>query len=450
MGKYHRYLTGRPMTVSSGYRTTGTMGDHTTGNCFDVVDDATHRTLELNEKGIRAKMIQEAGRLGIKVLDEYEIDTTYKTGGHLHMDATDWLDKPYNTGITGTIKKGLSNLMDIFGNIGSSFLDMAMATIAGKRWTPTQPATEGEDGIIPSTGEHSIDPKEVYKYYKKKQYSDTAVAAIMGNIMRESTFSGKDVAEYDTSTGSRLGGLGLFQWNGVRTDAMKKWAAENKKDYQDPGVQMAYMYDEVSRSYKNMLPESFNGMAGYEDSEDAAAKLAAEFGRHFEGCEDPNDKRTEYAREFYRRIKNGEFAGAGAMGTVVDTFAAKHPRPQLNLSNNNRRLITNANLSPNSILRSSANIIELVNAIQRIDVHNELNQMIDILKTIANNGGTSVNVINRQAEIKQGRTNLNNNRVRGFNDKGLQRMIDSLENGDIQSGLALASEVARGGQFRNR
>ena len=450
MGKYHRYLTGRPMTISSAYRTYQTAGDHATGNCFDVVDDRDHTTLENNENGVREKMIKEAGRVGIKVLDEYVIDTENKDGGHLHMDATNWQKKPYNN-LTGSFvdaaKKGVTNLLSIFGDLGSSFMDMALATIAGKKWTPKSDySSEGNDGIVPATGEHTITPKEVYKYYKDKQYSDTAIAAIMGNIMRESSFSGKDVAEYD-SGGSHLGGVGLFQWNGVRTQRLKEWARDRGYDYQDPGVQMAYMFNEVGSSYKNMLPESFNGMAGYEDSEDAAAQLATAFGRHFEGCEDPSDKRTDYARQFYRQIKNGEFAGAG-MGQIVSDYARTQPQAQLNIAPVAKR-INASNLSANSIIRSAANTIELVNAIQRIDVHDELHQMIEILKVIAASDKANINLYN-QSNQRTEVPRTPNVRPRGFNDKGIERLIDSLESNDTSSGLALAYEIAKGGRFRQR
>ena len=445
MGKYHRYLTGRVMVVSSGYRTTGTMGDHTTGNCFDVVDDATHETLENNEKGIRAKMIQEAGRLGIKVIDEYEIDTPYKTGGHLHMDATNWLQKPYNTGITGKIKNTITSIMDIFGSMGSSFLDMAMATLAGKRWTPN---SEGDDGYIPETGDRTISLDQVYRYYKDKGYSDAAIAAIMGNIRQESNFSGVDTAEYKAADGYTYGGVGLFQWNGDRTQALKDWAKSINKDYQDPGVQMAYMFKEASENSAYQASPDFMSN-NFADSIEGAALAAEHFGKNYEICGVPGN-RVQYAREFYTRIKNGEFAGAGDMGRVASTYAAQHPVAQLNLANNNRRYISSANLSPNSVLRSSANIIELVNAIQRIDVHDELNQMIDILQTIAENGGGNINVISREAGNKEIARLKKVPRPKGFNDKGLQRMIDTMEANDEKSGLALAYQIASGGEFRKR
>ena len=268
----------------------------------------------------------------------------------------------------------------------------------------------------------------------------------MGNIMRESSFSGKDVAEYD-SGGSHLGGVGLFQWNGVRTQRLKEWARDRGYDYQDPGVQMAYMFNEVGSSYKNMLPESFNGMAGYEDSEDAAAQLATAFGRHFEGCEDPSDKRTDYARQFYRQIKNGEFAGAG-MGQIVSDYAKTQPQAQLNIAPVAKR-INASNLSANSIIRSAANTIELVNAIQRIDVHDELHQMIEILKVIAASDKANINLYN-QSNQRTEVPRTPNVRPRGFNDKGIERLIDSLESNDTSSGLALAYEIAKGGRFRQR
>ena len=451
MAKYHRYLTGRNMVVSSGYRTSGTMGDHATGNCFDVVDDATHTTLEKNENGIRDKMKQEAGRVGIKVLDEYEMDTKYKTAGHLHMDATDWQNKPYNNlgSVSNSIKNTIKSITDFMGSLGTDFMKMAMDTFMGRRYVPG----ESGDGIPYSTGKQSITPKEVYKYLKGKGYSDAAIAGILANIEAESSFDSSDRAEYKAGDGLTYGGLGLFQWNGGRTEALKRWAAENGRDYRDAGVQLDYMMKEAAEN-----SVTTKDMNVFDNSSDGAAAAAYYFADNFERCaEQYKAPRKDKARTWFNKIQSGEFSGAGpdilgTMAKLTSSFAARnHINPSNIIKfNRNNNKISESHLSPNSIINTAMNQSETLMAIRSLDNHSELARMIELLEllvkkepTVVNNG---IQLTDREKrKTKEAANNISNSRE-------LNRMIDSFNANDNRSrdSIEIAYEIARGGKFRQR
>ena len=449
MAKYHRYLTGRNMIVSSGYRTSGTMGDHATGNCFDVVDDANHRTLELNEDNIRTKMKQEAGRVGIKVLDEYEIDTPYKTAGHLHMDATNWQNKPFNnlgSSAMNSIKKGLKTIADFMGSLGTDFMKMAMATFAGRRYIPG----EDGDGMPYSTGSHSITPKEVYTYLKGKGYDDAAIAGILANIEAESNFDASDRAEHKAGDGYTYGGLGLFQWNGGRTEALKKWAAETGRDYQDAGTQLDYMIKEAAEN--SVTTKDLNL---YDDNADGAAAAAYHFADKFERCaEQYKAPRKEKAMKWFTKIQSGEFSGAGPgiMSNLTSSFAARNhitPSNIIRFNRNNNR-ISESHLSPNSIINTAMNQSETLMAIRSLDNHSELARMIELLELLVKKEPAVVNgsvplTDREKRKTKEASRNISNSRE-------LNRMIDSFNANDNRSrdSIEIAYEIARGGKFRQR
>lgn len=448
MAKYHRYLTGRNMIVSSGYRSTGTMGDHTTGNCFDVVDDANHRTLELNEDDIRTKMKQEAGRLGIKVLDEYIIDTPYKTAGHLHMDATNWLKQPYNnlSGIVDVAKNKIKTIMDFMGGLGKDFMSMAMATFAGRKYIP------GKDGDgIPytSTGGEDISPKEIYKYYHDKGYSDAAIAGILANIEAESSFNSSDRAEHKGDNGYTYGGVGLFQWNGARTEALKKWAAANGRDYTNPGTQLDYMMQEAAEN-----SVTADDMEVFDNTEDGAASAAYYFADKFERCAEMHkEPRKNKARSWFGRIQSGEFAGAG-LGTMTfaaNKFAARNSITPLNFNSPaNARRLSASSLSQNSIMRTAMAQSEMLTAIRSLDSHNELSRMIELLEALVEKD--PVTVEGGIALSDKDRRNINQAAKRISSNKQLNRMIDNLDRNNTvpKDSLELAYQIARGGKYRDR
>lgn len=495
IGKYFKSLTGRDLVCSSGYRTHNTQGGHATGNCFDVVDDRTHTTLEKNEGGVRDKVIKEAMRVGISVYDEYTYDSTYKTAGHLHMDATNWMHKSYNYKGKSKVNAKPKSILDLIGKIASNAASMFSSSIAGKKWTPDVEESAGTAGNnIPELGELNASHKQVYNYLKKQGYDDYAIAGIMGNIKQESNFSGKDHPEREEANGLTYGGLGLFQWNGARTAAMKKFAAERGMDYEDPAAQLAYFTHEVNSSEVYGSPSYMNGKS-------SAREAAKYFADNFERCGDPGN-RVEYADQFYQAIVNGEFSGAGgrfknfkpkiAGNTPKSTFvggagdlsrysaewAKKNRAAKIIAASGAQKKSANTNIGdllktltpeelnelsisamPRNISISSKNIAtnepkiyDLILAIKNLDSHAELGEIIKYLKVIADSkseGSNKQPVVNKQTAnnvINRAREGMNSKPFSADKMRELMRVNETSVYG--RDNYDLAYRIASGGEFK--
>lgn len=440
ISKYFKSLTGRDLVVSSGYRTHQTTGSHTTGNCFDVVDDRTHQTLEKDENGIRTKVIKEANRVGIKVLDEYVVDTEYKTGGHLHMDATHWLNKKQNT----LNKKG-GSILEFISVWGKELANLGLSYFGGTRYNPDSSLlgnTQGSEDILPTSREgQSISPKEVYKYLKSKGYSDAAAAGIMGNIQQESNFNSSDVGTY-MHEGMAHGGLGLFQWyDASRRQGLETFAARHGKSYTDPRIQLEYMLEEAAA--EGVLPKDF---AHITSAEQAASHFNARFEK---GSEDL--KRQKYAKDFYNRIMSGEFSGSG-MANATKRYADAHKRVEVKSSQSPN--VTSYGLMSPSIINTDATMTDVVRTIRSIDAHAEYQEMIRYLRIIASsiNGRGAGNVDPVTITQKLDR----NQHQKAKHSLHPERYDDLLRSGDYVADMAnqdeyqLAYSIAKGGNFRKR
>lgn len=145
---------------------------------------------------------------------------------------------------------------------------------------------------------YTIHPKDVYEFYKSKGYNDAAIAGILANIEVESNFNAQERHERVNEVGDIVGGLGIYQWNGVRTDRLKNWAYSNGFDYENPFVQMAYMVKE-SAQYA-VSPDYMN----FTNSEWGAANAAYHFAASFEKCASKYiPKRTDKAVKWFNIIQ---------------------------------------------------------------------------------------------------------------------------------------------------
>lgn len=100
LSAYFYNLTGKAMTVSSGFRD---WGGHVNGTKFDVVDDSVSEILESNADGIRDKIIEYAKSIGLSVLDEYDSPSANATAGHLDFEASGFSPKQINSGIVSAM-----------------------------------------------------------------------------------------------------------------------------------------------------------------------------------------------------------------------------------------------------------------------------------------------------------------------------------------------------------
>lgn len=137
--------------------------------------------------------------------------------------------------------------------------------------------------------------RAVYNTFKAAGYSDEAIAGIMGRVQQEHNFSTSNVEEHDVWMEDygeywHVGGYGMFQWNGGRTDRFLNWAQENGLDPQNPYTQSAFALVEARE--RGLTPEYMNTMG----AEDAATVWTDdwEVGEH--GYE------REYARDWRNQI----------------------------------------------------------------------------------------------------------------------------------------------------
>ena len=463
ISKYFKKLTGRKLVVSSGYRTTNTMGGHATGNCFDVVDDMQHETLEKNEKDIRTKLIDEACRVGIKVFDEYEHDSKYKTAGHLHMDATTWLNATYD--YTELKKRNKpSSIFDLIGRIAKNAGSVFIKSLLGEKWEP-EIETDGIDRQnVPELEGVTADQKQVYQYLASKGYNSASIAGIMGNIQQESNFKTDDVALSKNSEGVTFGGVGLFQWNDDRATALKNFASENGLSYVDPITQLRFFSKESEGAYKGISdPETMNAITG--GAEDAASHFAAKF----EVC---NEKyigpRREYASQFYKKIMNNEFSGAGGKSTtplknafrgsgdmklITSDYARRVNPPKISSRlNYDLRNAKSFSISESNIATNEPGIYDLILAIKTLDSHAELSEIINYLRIIASEGGLKGNnapkLDNRTA--KRLHDVINKPVKKTYEDQRMEDLMRAHDSASVfgRDSYELAYKIATGGDFK--
>ena len=468
ISKYFKYLTGRDLVVSSGFRT-GNTYEHQTGFAFDVVDDGSHTTLEKNEDNVRTKMIMEASRVGIKVIDEYETKTEYWTGGHLHMNASNWLATSYkytdkfsnkNSGRKGYI----SGFVDMLKN---ALVSVSKATFGGTAWDPSMmndPSGQGPSPISnvggADVGEITAAKKRVYRKLKDMGYDDAAIAGIMGNIQQESRFDPSDRSEYDSADGNRYGGAGLFQFNGARTQALKDFAASRGLNYQDIDTQLMYFENEVANSEPS-------GSVAKMNSHNDPVIAAKYFADNYERC-GVHGNRLEYAKEYYNRIMNGEFAGSGKVATPIGSSQFRNFTSGLEQifggTNSNMSTDITGTIGEMPIAKpvyvsmtpptKSNSDSELLIAIKSLDTHSELAEMIKYLKAIA--GYTAVS--SSFDDVKATKTETKSVKIppvkksksSNVDMNTLSRLMDS--NSTIRdvtgSSMSMAYKIARGGSFR--
>ena len=155
----------------------------------------------------------------------------------------------------------------------------------------------GEGGKEAGRGDTDWNKRVVYERFKEAGYSDEAIAGIMGRVQQEHNFNTSDVPEHWTTDADGnpiyVGGYGMFQLNGGRTDAFKAWAKQNGLNPQDPGTQADYAIIEARQ--RGITPERMNSKSVSE-----AATIWTdewEVGKH-------GDEQA-YAAEIYGDIKNG-------------------------------------------------------------------------------------------------------------------------------------------------
>lgn len=88
--------------------------------------------------------------------------------------------------------------------------------------------------------------KKAFQFLKDKGLSDVHSAAIVGNLMRESSSKVNPLAWNPNDNGSPSGGIA--QWHGVRLQKLMQ-----QKNWKSLDAQLNYLWDELNSNYKKVL-----------------------------------------------------------------------------------------------------------------------------------------------------------------------------------------------------
>ena len=169
---------------------------------------------------------------------------------------------------------------------------------------------------------NSVEEK-VWFALKDAGYSEEATAGAMGNIYAESGFD-PTLVEYGQT--EERGGIGLCQWTFGRCQALKEYANEQGKGWQDEQAQIEYLLIELEDSgYFNdpsLYSEKFpNGKSSWTDA-DSVEKATKAFCATFErpsasAFESSIQKRIDAAKGYYEQF-HGKTKPSGSSTAVDD------------------------------------------------------------------------------------------------------------------------------------
>ncbi len=113
---------------------------------------------------------------------------------------------------------------------------------APPKLTPTKAAAANTGGTV--SGGNTV--ATIVAFLQGKGLSSPAIAGILGNMQTESGFS-------TTALNAGEGAIGLVQWEGGRRTALQNYARSVGKTESDLGVQLNFMWQELSGSYSGAL-----------------------------------------------------------------------------------------------------------------------------------------------------------------------------------------------------
>ena len=154
------------------------------------------------------------------------------------------------------------------------------------------------DGSPAGKGDRDWNRKVAYQRFKAAGYSDEAIAGILGRMQQEHNFDTSDVPEHYVPGIGTVGGYGMYQLNGGRTQRFLAWAEEHGLDPQDPGVQTDFAIIEARE--RGLGPEYMNQLSPSEATTVWTDKY--EVGKH-------GDEQA-YTAEQYADIQSGRILEA--------------------------------------------------------------------------------------------------------------------------------------------
>lgn len=134
--------------------------------------------------------------------------------------------------LTGSASAITSDQQDVF-SAGSNYYDIDVSSNTDCSGTVT--ALVGSDNV-----------QKAFNYFVGKGLTPAQSAGIVGNLMQESGVNPNSV-----SNGGQT--IGIAQWEGGRDDALRAFAQKAGKPYTDLGVQLDYLWQELTTGYQPAL-----------------------------------------------------------------------------------------------------------------------------------------------------------------------------------------------------
>ena len=172
--------------------------------------------------------------------------------------------------------------------------------------------------------------REIYDFFSNKGLSDVAIAGILANISRESSFD-------PTCVNSSSGASGLFQWLGGRLTVLKNYAASKGKDWTDKQCQLELAWAEMSGdgSVPGATMQWNQSLWSQFQSTSDPYEAGSMFGHYWEryGSATEDDTRGKLAETYYGKISGS--GGTAYMQWALEIAADdSHGYSQINRNGN--------------------------------------------------------------------------------------------------------------------
>ena len=172
--------------------------------------------------------------------------------------------------------------------------------------------------------------REIYDFFSNKGLSDVAIAGILANISRESSFD-------PTCVNSSSGASGLFQWLGGRLTVLKNYAASKGKDWTDKQCQLELAWAEMSGdgSVPGAIMQWSQSLWSQFQSTSDPYEAGSMFGHYWEryGSATEDDTRGKLAETYYGKISGS--GGTAYMQWALEIAADdSHGYSQINRNGN--------------------------------------------------------------------------------------------------------------------
>lgn len=145
--------------------------------------------------------------------------------------------------------------------------------------------------------ERSDNAMKIMKELVKQRYSVIVAAGIVGNMWTESRWNPTTVI----TDSNGLESIGLCQWNASRNTALRKFAKDKGKNWQNIDIQIAYLMTELTKS--NFYRNGKNGYNAFMNAKtpQEAAKLFCYYWERPKKC---SQERMDYAYAVYEKYNN--------------------------------------------------------------------------------------------------------------------------------------------------